>query len=60
MEEDQRRKQKTTQKQVKYDMQYEGRDYFPFGRQGGGAPLRDENGNIQTMRAGYFTDHNQG
>ena len=30
------------------------RSYSPYGRQGAGAPLRDETGHIIATRVGYF------
>lgn len=43
-------------KQNDYRFDQDSSGYFPFGKQGGGAPRRDEQGNIMTMRAGYFND----
>jgi len=30
--------------------------YSPFGKMGGGAPMRDEEGHILASRVGYFND----
>ena len=46
-----KRKQKEDQQYLK-DMV----NYFPFGRGGGGAPIRDKNGNIITMRKDLISD----
>lgn len=32
--------------------------YNPFGRMGGGAPMRDETGHIIASRVGYFSESN--
>jgi len=44
----------------KWDRQNKG--YNPWGRQGGGAPMRDETGHIIASRVGYFSidTNNQG
>lgn len=59
MEENQQRKFVSSQKIKSTNLEYDHQEYNPFGKQGSGAPLRDENGSILTVRAGYFSEAHQ-
>ena len=58
MEADKYVKRKQKEEKDAYDrkLEEEIRNYNPFGRGGGGAPLKDEKGNVVTLRSGKATD----
>jgi hypothetical protein len=47
-------------KSAKMDMKIDSQMamYNPFGRMGGGAPMRDETGHIIASRMGFFNENN--
>ena len=55
MDEQQRKKQQAKREQEAYDrkLDEEIRNYDPFGRGGGGAPMRDQYGNILGMKSSH-------